>query len=73
MISRKITPRIEHYYNSTKKALLIDGARQVGKTFTIREFGKSHFKSFIEINFIRTPEAKSIFRELMAVTQSSCA
>lgn len=31
MISRKITPRIEHYYNSTKKALLIDGARQVGK------------------------------------------
>lgn len=62
MISRKITPRIEHYYKSTKKALLIDGARQVGKTFTIREFGKSHFKSFIEMNFIRTPEAKSIFR-----------
>lgn len=40
---------------------MIKGARQVGKTFIIREFGKKEYKSFIEINFIKNPEYKSIF------------
>lgn len=62
MITRKIEAWIKHYYESTNKALLIDGARQVGKTFTVRRFGNSHFESFVEINFIRTPEAVEIFK-----------
>lgn len=45
----------------TKECLLIKGARQVGKTFIIREFGKKEYKTFIEINFIKNPEYKSIF------------
>ena len=40
---------------------MVKGARQVGKSFIIREFGKSEYKTFIEINFIKNPEYKSIF------------
>ncbi|MCI1741570.1 MAG: AAA family ATPase [Prevotella sp.] len=62
MIERKIDSYIEHYYRHTDKALLVDGARQVGKTYSIRRFGHSNFKSFIEINFVNMPEAVSIFK-----------
>lgn len=42
-------------------ALLITGARQVGKTFLVREFGKAEYQCFLEINFIETPSAMTIF------------
>ena len=60
MIKRQIYNRIVNFYKITSKALLITGARQVGKTYIIREFGKT-FDSFIEINFVDSPEAVSIF------------
>lgn len=60
MLKRKIDDHIRSYYNTSRNALLLTGARQVGKTYTIREFGKS-FKSFIEINFIDTPQAAALF------------
>ena len=60
MIKRKIDNYIKHYYETTRNALLITGARQIGKTYSIREFGKT-FKSFIEINFIEFPEAVELF------------
>lgn len=41
--------------------LMVKGARQVGKSFLVREFGKKEYQSFIEINFIRQPELKDIF------------
>ena len=44
-----------------KECLMVKGARQVGKSFIIREFGKKEYKTFIEINFIKNPEYKSIF------------
>lgn len=47
--------------SSDKRALLVTGARQVGKTYLIREFGRSVYKVFLEINFIETPKAKVIF------------
>lgn len=65
MIRRKIDSHIEHFYSTDNKALLIDGARQVGKTYSIRNFGEKHFESFIEINFVRTPEAVDIFKDAM--------
>lgn len=40
--------------------LIIRGARQIGKTYSIREFGRS-YKSFVEINFVDNPEFKDIF------------
>ncbi len=61
MLKRKIDHYIRNYYETTRNALLITGARQTGKTFSIREFGKS-FTSFVEINFVDTPEAIEVFK-----------
>ena len=61
MISRKIEKELQRFHDSDeKKALLITGARQVGKTFIIREFGKQ-YKSFVEINFYENKAAQSLF------------
>lgn len=62
MISRKIETQLQLFWaDESRKALLVTGARQVGKTFIIREFGRQHFQSFAELNFIEKPEAKSLF------------
>lgn len=63
MIKRKIDSQLEQFFSSSNKALLIDGARQVGKTFSIRNYGNSYYESFIEINFVKTPEAVKVFSE----------
>lgn len=60
MLKRKIDNYLKQYYATTRNALLVTGARQIGKTYSIREFGKT-FKSFIEINFVETPEAVELF------------
>ena len=53
MLYRKIETVIEeHLKSDSKKILLIDGARQVGKTYIIRYVGKKIFKNFIEINML---------------------
>jgi len=41
--------------------LLLRGARQVGKSFVVNEFGKNEFKSVVVLNFERNPEYKDIF------------
>lgn len=43
------------------KALLIDGVRQVGKTFAVRQFAAEHYEVFLEVNFVKTPGVKSVF------------
>lgn len=62
MIKRKIDREIRNFYENSRKALLITGARQVGKTYSIREFGRS-FEYFVEINFVDHPDAVLIFKE----------
>jgi predicted AAA+ superfamily ATPase len=44
--------------------LIIRGARQVGKSFTIEEFGKKHFQNMLVVNFEEKPEAKNCFESL---------
>lgn len=61
MIKRKIDDYIRSYCAIIRNALLIIGARQIGKTYSIRQFGKT-FKSFIEINFIEMPEAVDLLK-----------
>ena len=61
MLERKISHYIEHFYEVNKGALLLSGARQIGKTYSIRKFAEKHFKSFIEINFVESPEAVELF------------
>lgn len=60
MLKRKIASYIREFYNNSRNALLITGARQTGKTYSIREFGKT-FKNFVEINFVDMPEAVNVF------------
>ena len=62
MLKRKIDKYLRDYYEKSNNALLIAGARQVGKTHSIREFGKT-FKSFIEINFVENPDAVGLFKD----------
>ena len=57
MLQRKIYKRIEAFYKDRpNKALLITGARQVGKSFIVEEFSKAHYESFIKLDFIENPE-----------------
>lgn len=44
--------------------LLLRGARQVGKSYLVQQFGKNHFENFVEINFEYEPEGKACFRSL---------
>ena len=46
-----------------RKPLLVKGARQVGKTESIRRFGRRNYRSFIEINFVESPEFKTIVQD----------
>ena len=51
---------LEWKRNPDRMPLIVRGARQVGKTFSIRQFGKT-YESFIEINFATNPEYKNVF------------
>ena len=64
MLKRKIDSYIHQYYTNSHNALLITGARQIGKTYSIREFGKS-YKSFVEINFVEQPMAAEQLRSAL--------
>lgn len=62
MLERKVTNSLVEWKNSgNKKALLVTGARQIGKTHAIRDFAKKNYKTYLEINFIDTPSAMAIF------------
>lgn len=62
MLNRKITNKIEKHYNSTRKALFLTGARQVGKTYSIREYARRNGLHLVEMNFLLQPEAISIVK-----------
>jgi len=63
MIKRKAEIEIENMKKTGfVPALLLDGARQVGKTFVVRYCAERHYKQFIEVNFIENPEAKALFQ-----------
>ena len=47
--------------------LMINGARQVGKTETVRHFAETGYESYIEINFVERPEFKEIVRDGFSV------
>ena len=61
MISRKLDTFLDEFYKSPDKALLLTGARQVGKTEAFRRFAARTYRHYIEINFITSPAAVGIF------------
>lgn len=64
MLYRKIEGLIEeHLRGDSEKILLIDGARQVGKTYIIRHVGQKMFENFIEINMVEDSLGERLFAE----------
>ena len=60
MLNRKIDNEIDAHFSNSKKALFLTGARQVGKTYSIRKYAKLHGLNLIEFNFLLQPEAMDI-------------
>ena len=68
MLYRKIEKLIEsHLTSGSPKILLIDGARQVGKTYIIRYVGKKLFENFIEINMVEDSLGDRLFANTKTV------
>ncbi len=62
LLKRKIDKFLVEWKNSEdRKPLIVKGARQVGKTESIRNFAKNNYKSVIEINFALQKQFKDIF------------
>lgn len=63
MFKRKIINEFKSWKDSTgkKKALVVKGMRQIGKTFSVLDFAKAEFKNVIYINFKENDSARQIF------------
>ena len=62
-LKRKSSKIIREWYHTSKKALLIKGARQVGKTYLIRSVLNEEGADLFEINLIKTPGAISVLKQ----------
>ena len=63
MLKRDLMQSLEAWRQADPhKPILLRGARQVGKSWLVREFGKS-FSHFVEINFEKQPEPKLFFQQ----------
>ena len=67
MLKRLIDSEIDNHYASTSKALLLTGARQIGKTYAIRAYAKRAGWQLVEMNFILQPETRLIFQGIANV------
>ena len=68
MLFRKIAAVIEqHLLSDSNKIMLIDGARQIGKTYIIRHVGKKCFENFIEINMIEDSLGDRLFESTRTI------
>ena len=68
MLYRKIEKHIRQFLESKQdKTLIIQGARQIGKSFIIRHVGSMMFKNFIEINLVEDKNGPRLFAEARTV------
>ena len=69
-LRRKIDQYLIEWKNTPNHLpLIVKGARQIGKTNAIRNFGQNNYNSFIEINFVLNPEYKTIFKKSFQVDE----
>ena len=62
MLRRKIRPIIyNHLASKNTKIMIVDGARQIGKSYIIRDVAKELFANYIEINFVEDSVGDKIF------------
>lgn len=67
MLVRKISREIEHWIDNSQKALIIYGARQVGKTYIVRSVLEERGEDYVEFNLIRDKSALDILRGFTSV------
>ena len=67
MINRKSETKIKKWIQDSKKALLVSGARQVGKTYSIRRCLDELRCNYLEINLIEQPELVPVIQSSMSV------
>ena len=62
MLRRKVTEQLKYWVKTKEsKCLVVQGARQTGKTYTIKHFAEEYYDELLEINFKETPSAAEIF------------
>ena len=62
IMQREIIQSLEKWkHKANRKPLIIQGARQVGKTWAMKHFGKRHFAKTAYINFDNNPRMKTLF------------
>jgi len=65
MLKRKFTEYLERFLKTEhNKILLVNGARQVGKSYLIRYVGKKLYKTYVEINLKEDKENEKIFADV---------
>ena len=65
MLFRKIEMLIrEHFKSDSKKILLVDGARQIGKTYIIDYVGKDMFANYIKLNMVEDSLGDRLFENV---------
>ena len=70
MLKRKFTETLNQWKITKKReCLLVNGARQVGKTFIIDVFGRENYQSYIYLNLFKNPEYKQIFEGELEPTE----
>lgn len=68
MLYRKIRQLIyNHLSSSSDKIMVIEGARQVGKSYIIRNVGTELFHNFIELNFVKDSEGPKLFENVKSI------
>ena len=63
MLWRKQQKAIVEWINNGKDALLVTGARQIGKTAAIKHFAEKNYQELIELNFAKQPQLVTIFED----------
>lgn len=63
MLRRKMTRILEDWKRSSRKALMLTGARQVGKSYAVRDFGRSNYLVYVEINLAIDREARTLLAD----------
>ncbi len=70
MLYRKIRQLIyNHLSSSSDKIMVIEGARQVGKSYIIRNVGTELFHNFIELNFVKDSEGPKLFENVKSIDE----
>lgn len=65
MLYRKIERYIKDWLKENRnKILVVDGARQIGKSYIIRKCGRELFKNYIEINFVEDKQGERLFEKV---------